>query len=86
MKLQTRYLVISAVLIAIATAYGQQRENADLRVARLQQAMEQFTKGPRSIEQVPQDRLMQQIVDEVLYLHRENVALRQEVEQLKARK
>jgi predicted metal-dependent hydrolase len=86
MKLQSRYLVISVVLIAIATAYGQQRENAELRVTRLQQAMEQLTKGPRSIEQVPQDKLMQQIVDEVLYLHRENAALRKEVEQLKARK
>jgi hypothetical protein len=88
MKTPLKYLIVSAAVFAIAVAYGQQRSDADLRIARLQQAVEQLKKAPRSMEQVSpaQDRLLEQIVDEVIFLHRENVALRKEVENLKSKR
>jgi hypothetical protein len=90
MKPPLKYFVtvIAAVAIAIAMAYGQQRTDAELRIARLEQAVEQFKKAPRAMEQVSpaQDRLLEQIVDEVIVLHRENMVLRKEIESLKSKR
>ena len=88
MKAPRKYLVISPALILIAVAYGQQSADVELRISRIQQAFEQLTRAPRSIEQVSpaQDKLLEKIVDEVIFLHRENSALKKEFEYLKARR
>ena len=88
MKTCLKYVVMSAALIVIAVGYGQQSTDAELRISRLQQAFEQLTRAPRSIEQVSpaQDKLLEKIVDEVTFLHRENIALKKEIENLKARR
>jgi hypothetical protein len=88
MKAPLKYVMISAALIVIAVAYAQQSADAELRISRLQQAFEQLTRAPRSMEQVSpaQDKLLEKIVDEVIFLHRENIALKKEIENLKARR
>ena len=88
MKAPLKYVVISAALIVMAVAYGQQSADVELRISRLQQAFEQLTRAPRSMEQVSpaQDKLLEKIVDEVIFLHRENSALKKEIENLKARR
>jgi hypothetical protein len=88
MKIPIKYVVVSAVLVAVAAAYGQQKVDAEFRIARLQEAFEQLKKSPRSMEQAlpAQDRLLEQIVDEVNFLHRENIALRKEIENLKSKR
>jgi hypothetical protein len=84
MKSVLKYVVISAVFIAVAIA--QQKTDAEIRISRLQEAFAQLKKTPRSMEQVSpaQDKLLEQIVDDVVFLHRENIALRKELENLKA--
>jgi hypothetical protein len=88
MKTILKYLVVSAALVAIVATYGQQKVDAEVRVARLQEALAQLARAPRSTEQVSpaQDRLLQQIVDEVIFLHHENSALRKEIEALKSKR
>ena len=87
MKAPLKYIVMSVAFIAIAVAYGQQRGDPELRVPRLQQAFQELTRAPRTIEQVvpAQDKLLEKIVDEVAFLHRENAALRKDIESLKSR-
>ena len=88
MKTPIKYVVVSAAIIVVAALYGQQKADAELRIARLQESFEQLKKAPRSMEQAlpAQDRLLEQIVDEVIFLHRENSALKKEIEALRSKR
>ena len=88
MKTPVRLSIVTVALVVIAVAYGQQRSEAELRVSRLQEAFEQHIRAPRSMEQVApaQDKLLEKIVDEVNFLHRENIALKKEIETLRTRR
>lgn len=88
MKTPLKYLVAAAALIAIAASQAQNRApETELRISRLQQAIEQFNRAPRPAEQISpaHERLLHRIVDEVIFLHRENLALRQELETRRAK-
>jgi len=88
MKTPIKYVVVSAAIIVVAALYGQQKADAEFRIARLQESFEQLKKAPRSMEQAlpAQDRLLEQIVAEVIFLHRENSALKREIEALKSKR
>ena len=88
MKIPIKYVVASASIIVVAALYGQQKADAEFRIARLQESFEQLKKSPRSMEQAlpAQDRLLEQIVDEVIFLHRENNSLRKELDILKSKR
>jgi hypothetical protein len=88
MKASPRYLVVSVAFVVIAVVYGQPSANPELRMSRLQEAFDQLLRAPRSTEQVSpaQDKLLEKIVDEVIYLHRENIALKKEIENLKTKR
>ncbi len=87
MKAPSNYIALVIAAIVVAVAYGQPTVDTDHRITGLQQAVEQLKKSPRSMEQISpaQDRLLERIVDEVIFLHRENTALRKEVERLKSK-
>ncbi len=87
MKHPMKFVTVSVAVIAIAVAYGQQPGDVDDRTDRLQRALEQLKRAPRAMEQVSpaQDRLLEQLVEEVTFLHRENSVLRKEVDALKSK-
>ena len=87
MKAHSKYLAVPIAFVIIAAVHAQQSIGPELRVSRLREAFDQLLRAPRSMEQVSpaQDKLLEKIVDEVIFLHRENAALRKEIEGLKTK-